>query len=195
MAGGAGQVPEEAGDREEREARHQHPGDRTGAEGEGQALLQPGLGRGGGADVRAHRDVHPDEAGRARQHGTQHEAGGRNCAEGGENDDGHHDANDGDGGILTLQIGLCAFLNSRGNFLHLGVTRRCSKHLIAGEGAVYHGRQTQQDRYGHKTHDVSPYIPRRPVARPLCLLSRLGVATKQTGRQAPNPRVSAVLPA
>src|SRR3546814_1655560 len=40
-----GQIPEEDRDREQREARHQHTGDRAGAERHGQTRLQSGLRR------------------------------------------------------------------------------------------------------------------------------------------------------
>ena len=64
---GAGQVPEQAGDREQGEAGDQQAGDGAGAEGDGQAALQAGAGGFGGADVGPDRDVHADEAGGARQ--------------------------------------------------------------------------------------------------------------------------------
>jgi hypothetical protein len=60
--------------REQREACHEHAGDGASAERQGQAFLQPDLRGGRGADVRAHRDVHPDEPGDARQHGAEQEA-------------------------------------------------------------------------------------------------------------------------
>ena len=64
----AGQVPEEDRDREQAEAGDQHAGDRADAERHGEAALQA-VARGfGGADVGPDRDVHADEAGRARQH-------------------------------------------------------------------------------------------------------------------------------
>ena len=63
-------------------------------------------GRLGGAHVGAHRDVHADEAGGARQHRADQEADGGVLAE----EDGEHDedddADDGDGGVLAAQVGL-----------------------------------------------------------------------------------------
>ena len=56
------------------EAGDEHAGDRAGAEGDGQAALQAGARRLGGADVGADRDVHADEAGGAREQRADHEA-------------------------------------------------------------------------------------------------------------------------
>ena len=61
-------------DAEEREAGDQHAGDGAGLEGDVEAAAER-HGRGlRGADVGAHRDVHADEAGRARQDGADQEA-------------------------------------------------------------------------------------------------------------------------
>ena len=67
VGGWAGQIPEQHRNREQSEAGDQQAGDGAGAEGDGQALLQAGAGRLGGADVGAHRNVHADEAGDSRQ--------------------------------------------------------------------------------------------------------------------------------
>ena len=56
-----------AGDAEEAEADDEEAGDRAGAEGDVQRGLEPAAGRLGGAGVRAHGDVHADEAGRGRE--------------------------------------------------------------------------------------------------------------------------------
>ena len=74
---GAGQDGVVAGDADQGEARHQHAGDRAGAERQRQALGQALGGRLGGAHVGAHRDQHAGEAGRARQHRADQEADGR----------------------------------------------------------------------------------------------------------------------
>ena len=84
VAAGAGQVPEQARNREQRQSGHQHAGDGAGAEGGGEALLEAAAGGLGGADVGPHRNVHADEAGRARQDRTDQESDGRKPAE--END-------------------------------------------------------------------------------------------------------------
>ena len=81
IAAGAGQVPEQDRDREEREAGNEHPGDRAGAEGGGEAALQAVAGGFGGADVGPDRDVHADEAGRTGQDRAEQERGGATAAE------------------------------------------------------------------------------------------------------------------
>src|SRR5919205_166247 len=58
------------GDAQQREAGDQHPGHRARLEGHVEAAAERGRGGLGGAHVGPHRDVHADEAGRARQHGA-----------------------------------------------------------------------------------------------------------------------------
>jgi hypothetical protein len=48
-------------------------------------------------------------------------------------------ADNGDGGVLPLQIGLRAFLDGGGDFLHSGIARRRTEHLAAGHEAVDDG--------------------------------------------------------
>ncbi len=80
------------------------------------------LGRGlRGAHIGAHRDVHADEAGGARQHRADQEADGDQPAEREAEDDEDHDADDGDGGVLAVEIGLRAFVDGGGDFLHARV--------------------------------------------------------------------------
>ena len=74
-----------------------------------------------GADVGAHRDVHADVAGDAREDGTDHEAEGRQPAQGKQHHHADHRADDGDGGVLPVQIGTGAFLNGGSDFLHARV--------------------------------------------------------------------------
>ena len=56
-----------AGNRQQAEAHHQHAGDGAGAERHRKALRQAGARGFGGAHIGAHRDIHADIAGRARQ--------------------------------------------------------------------------------------------------------------------------------
>ncbi len=51
------------------------------------------------------------------------------------------EADDGDGAILAAQIGLGAFLDGAGDFLHLGIARRRTQHLARGEQAIDHRQQ------------------------------------------------------
>ncbi len=113
-----GQKGEVDGDAEQRQARHQHAGDGAGLEGEFKSAGQR-RGRGlRGAHIGAHRDVHADEAGSARQHRADQEADRDQHAEeiGQQRED--HDADHADGHVLALEIGLRAFVHRRGDFLH-----------------------------------------------------------------------------
>ncbi len=104
----AGQDGVVAGDAEQRQAGHEHAGDGAGLEGE----LKPAGERADrglrGAHVGAHRHVHADEAGHAREHRADQEADADQPAEQIADDQEDHDADDGDGGVLALEIGLRA---------------------------------------------------------------------------------------
>ncbi len=119
MARLRGEVPVEHGDREQCQAGHEQAGDGAGAEGQRQALLQA-LGSGcRGAHVGAHRDVHADIAGNARQDCPDQEADGAGNAEEIADQHGDDHADHGDGAVLATEIGLSAFLDGAGDFLHL----------------------------------------------------------------------------
>ena len=156
MAGDRDEIVEEHRDREQREPGDEHAGDGAGAEGEGEPLLQTALRGGGGADVGADRDVHPDEASDAREDRTDNEADHRNDAEKDPDQNGDDDADDGDGGVLALEIGLCAFLDGAGDFLHSLIARARAQDLAAGDEAIDDGQQSQQNRYQYKVHEISP---------------------------------------
>lgn len=103
---------------EQGQASNQHAGDGARFERDveaGSEAVRCGLRR---TNVGANGDMHADEAGGARKHRTDQEAdrGGDGQQPPGEHED--DDANDGDGGVLTRQIGLCALADSRGDFLH-----------------------------------------------------------------------------
>ena len=144
-AHGLGQHPVEHRNGQQRQACHQHAGDRARAESEGETLLQTLHGSSRRAQVGFHRDVHADEAGNARQDGPDHEAHRAERAEEHGHQYGDHDADDGDGGVLPLQIGLRAFLNGPCDFLHFGVARICPEYLATGDEAVDHGQQSQDN--------------------------------------------------
>ncbi len=65
-----------AGDADQREPDHEQPGDRPAAEGDAQRRRDPAAGGLGHARVGAHRDVHADVAGRAREDAADREAAG-----------------------------------------------------------------------------------------------------------------------
>ena len=99
---GMGQIGEIDGDAEQRETGDQHAGDRAGLEGQFESAGERGGRRLRGAHIGAHRDVHADEAGRARQHRADQEADRDQHAEeiGQQHED--HDADDADRGVLAL---------------------------------------------------------------------------------------------
>ena len=105
----------------EREAGDQKPGDGAGAEGE---LKPAGERTDGGlrrAHVSAHRNVHADKAGGARQDGADRKADADQPAQQIADDQENHDADDGDRGVLPPQIGLRALADRRRDLLHLFV--------------------------------------------------------------------------
>jgi hypothetical protein len=63
-----------AGDTEQRQTHHQQAGDGAAAEGNLQCGVEPVVGGLGGAHIGAHRDIHTDVAGGARQHRADDEA-------------------------------------------------------------------------------------------------------------------------
>ena len=132
----------------QRETRNQHAGDGARLEGE---FKPAGERLGGGLrdpHVGAHRDIHADEAGRTRQHGADREADRDQPAERETDDDEDHHADDADGGVLALEIGLRALAHGRGNFLH---------PLAAGIGAHHRlGRPDAVDDREHPTADDHP---------------------------------------
>jgi hypothetical protein len=65
---------EVAGDAEQRQADDEQPGHRAALEGDIEAGPDAAAGRLGHPRVGADRDVHPDEAGRARENASDHEA-------------------------------------------------------------------------------------------------------------------------
>ncbi len=160
---------EEHRDGQQREARDQHAGDRTCAERQRQTLLQATHRGGGGAHVGADRDVHADEPGDARKDRADQETGGGNrCAALGHVEEqidqhGHDHADDADGGILPLQIGLRALLNGGGDFLHLCIARRRAKHLAAGDETIENGKQAKTDRDNYEFQQTSPVLPPLPL--------------------------------
>ena len=147
IAGRADEVPEEHRDREQRETCHQHAGDRPCTKGEGKTLLQPALCGGSGTHVGAHRDVHPDEAGDTRKDRADDEADCRHGAQKQEHQHGDADADDTDGRVLALEIGLRAFLDCAGDFLHLFIAGTGAQYLAAGDEAVHDGQKSQHNCY------------------------------------------------
>ncbi len=139
MPCGSGQKPEEDADREQRQARHQHAGDRASAESDGQAALQRSAGRFGGADIGAHGNVHADEACRAGQDGANQKTDCRCRAQEEEDDRRNHNPDHADGHILAAEIGLCPFLDRPRDRLHGFIAGGGRQYLTTGYQAVEQG--------------------------------------------------------
>ncbi len=148
----AGEEAEIDRDAEQREAGHQHPGDRPRLEGE----LEPAGERtdGGlrGAHIGAHRHVHADEAGGAGQHRADQEADRDQPAEQESDDEEDDDADDADRRVLALEIGLRAFAHGGRDLLHplaAGVRRHDG---LARPDAVHDGKRTAGDNHPQSSH-------------------------------------------
>ena len=90
----------------------------------------------GGAHVGAHRDVHADVAGRARQHRADQEADrGVPVEEEADQHEQHH-AGDGDRRVLAVEVGAGAFLDRAGDLLHAFVAGGLRADPARGDDAV-----------------------------------------------------------
>src|ERR1700743_3228108 len=88
----------------------------------------------------------PDEAAGARQHRAEHVAAGRLGAEEEEDDDGEHHADDGDGAVLTREIGCGALLDGGRDLLHAGVARVLLQDPGTLDEPVEHGEDAAGER-------------------------------------------------
>ena len=113
-----GEDGEIEGHPEESEPGDEEPGDRSGAEREFEAAGERADRRLRGAHIGAHRYVHADEPGRARQNGANGKADAHQPAEEIADDDEDHDADDADRRVLPPQIGLRALAYRRSYLLH-----------------------------------------------------------------------------
>ncbi len=57
---------------------------------------------------------------------------------------------------MPLQIGLRAFLNGGGDFLHFGITGICAEHLATGNEAVEYGYQAKDNCERDEIHEFAP---------------------------------------
>ena len=148
----AGEEAEIERDAEQRQPRDQHAGDGAGLEGELEAAGQR-LGRGlRGAHVGAHRDVHADEAGGARQDRADGKADGDQPAEREADDDEDHHADDADGGVLALEIGLRAFAHGGRNLLHVRAAGIGAHHRPGGPDAIEDREHATADDHPQSIH-------------------------------------------
>src|SRR5690606_12558570 len=83
------------------------------------------------------------------------EADGDPAAEQQPQTDEHDDANHGDRGVLTLEIGLRALSDSAGDFLHARRTCIGRHHGLDGPDAVDDGERTAGDNGPKSSHESS----------------------------------------
>ena len=98
-----------------------------------------------GPQIGAHRNIHADEAGHARQHGANGKANGNGKAKP-PGDQGEKDhAHNGNGAVLPLQIGRCPFLNGESNFLHPRRAGIARKHILGRDHTIGDGKRPKRD--------------------------------------------------
>jgi hypothetical protein len=124
------------GHAEQTQSHYQEAGDGAAAEGHVEGSVEALMRRFRGADVGAHGDVHADETGRAGEDGTNGETdGGVDVQEDGNQRKQDH-ADHADGGVLSLQVGLGAFLYRSRYFPHAVITGGLGKYPLNGQSAV-----------------------------------------------------------
>ncbi len=135
---------------EQCETRDQHAGYRARFEREFEPAGERLRGGLRDAHVGAHRNIHADEAGRARQDRADRKADCDQPAERETDDHENHHADNRYGGVLPFEIGLRAFAHGLGNFLH---------PLAAGIGA--HHRLRRPDAVEDREHPTADDQPQR----------------------------------
>ena len=157
-----------AGDAQKREASHEQAGHRARAEGDVETAGERFRRRLRGADVGAHRDVHADEAGCARQDGADGEADRHRPRKQEPKNDEHDDADGGDGHVLALQIGLRPFRHRAGNFLHARAAGIGRHQAVDRVDAVDDGKEPTDDyqaqQHARKPHCKAAGFSPRPVS-------------------------------
>ncbi len=168
-----------AGHAEQAQAHDQHAGDGAAAERDRKRGVQAvvrGLRR---ARVGAHRDVHADVAGGARQDRADQEAD-RGVPV--ERDAQRHEqdgADDADRRVLAVQVGLCAFLDGGSDLLHARVARALRQDPA-------HRDHTVDDR-GHGTGQRDPKTVLNEHCFPLGLLLLEGREAPRKARDSSKP--------
>ena len=164
-----GEHPVVARDAEEPETDDEEAGHRAGAERDLERGLQPVARSFRGPDVRAHRDVHPDEARRRREHGADEEPERRAPAElvvEAEQEE-RHDRDDRDRRVLLAEVRGGALLHGARDLLHALVPGRLLEQPPREVQPVQnrHGRARKREPDGviyEEVHDP-PVLP--PVTK------------------------------
>ena len=141
-----GEHPVVAGDAEQAEADDEQARHRAGAERDVESRRETVARRLGGANVRAHGDVHADEARRRGEHGADEEAEGRPPAElvVEAEDEERDDRDGGDGDVLAPEIGRSAFLDGARDLAHSLVPGGLLEHPVGQPDAVRDGERRRK---------------------------------------------------
>ena len=106
-----------------------------------------GLGR---AYIGTHRHVHTDKAAGAGEHRADHKAGGCQSVQENTDQHGQHNADDGDGFVLTRQVGGRTGLDGGCYFLHARISGVLREDPAAGPDAVHHGDKSTGERQNER---------------------------------------------
>src|SRR5690606_32585266 len=159
-------VPVVAGDPEQAEADHQHPGDGATPEGDVERGRQAAAGRLRGAHVGAHGHVHPDVAGGARKDRADREADGGGPGQAGHetDDEEQHDTDQPDGPVLPVEIGFRPLLDRPGDLLHARIAGIERENPPARNDAVNHrGEAASQGKPKARRYGSCHYLPSESV--------------------------------
>jgi len=149
-------------DRQQCEARNQHPGNGTCLEGNVQAFSQAFRGGLGRTNVGAHGDIHPNVPCGTGQNCANHEANRAGPAKRQAQDDCNGNADEPDCRVLTVQVRGCAFLYGARNFLHAFRTGTHAKDALGRDRTVHNGGDSaSNDQVFHGS--LIPFIPARPI--------------------------------
>ncbi len=177
-------------DAEQREPRDEQTRDRARLESDVQTFGERLRGGLSGADIGAHRNVHADVAGRAREHRAEHETEGDPKAE--KEGQQHRDAraDDGDGPVLAIEIGLRALGDRARDLLHFRGACVLREELLGRHCAIGDGRQSKQN--GEKQyHGGFALSFRRRVPTPLAATDRRPRAPAEKKTRSRDPRIAA----
>jgi hypothetical protein len=141
---------EVAGHAQQGQADHQEPGDRAALEGHVERRWHAAARRLGDTGVGAHREVHPDEAGRAGERAADQEADRReHVALDDPQEDRERQGHHADDRVLALEVRLCALLDRAGDLLHAVVAGRAAEQPARDDGAVDDGGDRAYERDDH----------------------------------------------
>src|SRR6476646_8865868 len=135
-----------AGDADQRQTDDQQAGHRAALEGDVERRRNAAARRLGDARVGPHRDVHPDEAGGAREHGPDQEPdrGFPVLQQQQQDRDRHRER--GDDRVLAAEVGLGPFLDGARDFAHAVVAGRLGEQALGNEKSIENGSASADQR-------------------------------------------------